>query len=153
MNYEVLISEIKNDPLERGYSKMSYGDIVSSLNTKDREKEILHTISGEILLRWLASKGKLIVVEQLKTDEDPLKQNLALVVDKLLNRSGTAIDIREATDKSLLDYAVSIGVLSTDERTELDALFSSVSLISRAEELGLPVVGDGHVKSARELIS
>jgi len=144
MDFDILCREL----CDAEYAAMSDSEAADSLNAPSMERIV--DLPGEKLLRWLAGKSKLPILEALKADQDPAKRNLALTVERLLQRAGTAVDLSQPTDQALVDYAVSIGVLSPDEKAELLGLVTE--MVSRATALGLPPVGPHHVSHARSLL-
>ncbi len=147
MNYTVLVAELTDDPLGRGYASKTDQWVAASLNAVDRTaadstrktfRELLRTqgmgVAGDI-------HGKLKVASESNS-------GLALAI-AAANDYGTdgGLDFSDPATVAAIDALVSGGVLTTQEGDALKALGQKT--VSRADELGLGVVTDGHIGSAR----
>ena len=130
MNYEILVPEVRDDPLQRGYAAKSHQEVADDLNTEYRER-LLQTMSGDELFCHtdIAEFGGL-TMEQ--------KQLWVSFCGR------TAVDPSKAANVSFVtwlfgDESMTVTALNTARRED----------ISRAFELGLGAVSAGHVESAR----
>lgn len=131
MNYTVLIDELTNDPLARGYAGMTDQEVVDSLLTKNRPTQRTVIPSYEIF--------DAIVPDEWAALSSQEKQRIQTILSMgNVNIKGT--NTRDSFLRAFLP--------GTTTRTNLAALQVGPN-ISRAEELGISDVGDGHVASAR----
>lgn len=145
--YEVLIAELTDDPLGRGYAGMTDQEAAQSLNGIDRIVADPSRKTFRELLRVQGMTVAGVIYGKLKA---------AAVVD-----DGVALALAAAGDYSPdggLDFSDPAAVAGIDALeaqqaltdTEADALKAlGEKRVSRAEELGLGTVTDGHVGSAR----
>lgn len=132
MNIAALATELTTDPLGRGYAAMSDVQAAASLNTRNRtgpDRGIIPSyelINATVPAEW----------NSLSATEKQRYQTIT---------GAGSVDIQNANVRAALAAMFGAG---TTTRTNMVALQSGVS-ISRADELGLGVVGDGHVASAR----
>jgi hypothetical protein len=128
MDYAALYSEITTDPLGKGYASMAKEQIAESLNaetrTRNRERmEPTEIINAVVLAEWAAvPAGKQQTIWNLlhMGALNPFGIEATLFVD--------AFGANSATIQALAK--------------------SRVQAISRAQELGLPVVAVGHIPEA-----
>lgn len=131
MDYTILTNELTNDPLARGYAGMTDQEVVDSLLTKNRPTERTVVPSYEIFDAIVPAEWAALTSQE--------KQRVQTIL------AMGSINIKGSnTRQSFLD-AFAPG---TTTRTNLAALQVGPN-ISRAEELGISDVGDGHVASAR----
>lgn len=147
-NIAILKSEIEGDPLGRGYSGMNDAAVAVDINTAYRTKK--EPISSAELLAWSASDSRLQNIKNAAENgaTDDLK-SLAQAAYLIVTRDGTTLDLNLADRVAMLDALVAASVLTSDDRTSLDAL-ATVS-ISRAAELKIGQVRAGTVQQARSL--
>ena len=131
MDLMALSSELTVDPLARGYSGMTYAEIVTSLNTKNRTR-VLDTLSS-------AQIYEAIVPSEFQALTD---------AQRLLIRDvfglGNSVQVGPSTNAR----SVLVGILGggSDSITALAALLEET--ISRATELGLGIVTEGDIIKA-----
>ena len=120
--------------------------VAVDINSTYRSKK--EPISSAELLAWSASDGRLQSIKNAAENgaTDDLK-SLSQAAYLIVTRDGTTLDLNLADRVAMLDSLVAAGVLSSDDRTSLDAL-ATVS-ISRAEELAIGQVRAGDVIQAR----
>lgn len=76
---------------------------------------------------------------------------LAVILPTLEDTAeGCGIDLANANARVFLDGLVAAEVLTAEEAAAVKGM--AETQISRAAQLGLGIVGDGHVRSAREMI-
>jgi len=131
MNYSLLKDEIVNDPLGRGYAALDDVGVAGDLNMvyrmRDRETMTIREISNEFVkTEWdaLAGGQKDDVLDVLSQEE--------------INPFGIWVDM-------FVEY------FGNGSQTITNLAAARVEQISRAAELGLPIVYEGHVASARNL--
>ena len=127
---EILITEITEDPLTRGYSVMSDIEVADDLNTVYRTKTA-QFLSGSDIFNETDAAEYGVLTDAQKSSWDAL-----CGIDSIDTSSGVAKS-REAE----------LFGAGTDTRANLQAL--SISDVSRATELGLPIVYEGNVQEAR----
>lgn len=134
MDIAVLATELTTDPLGRGYAGMSDAQAAASLNTANRDgpdRDVIPSyelINATVPAEWAA----------LSAAEKQRYQTIT---------GAGMVDISNTNVRSSLAAMFTAG---TTTRTNMLALRAGPQ-ISRATELGLGVVGDGHVASARAL--
>lgn len=144
MNYEVLKEEIINDPLSRGYSGMTDNEVFISLTTKDRPVRVLvplwqikkHAIENGY---WFTLKSTAV--------EHPGYIAAASAVEYISDGRFENIDMDLTSTQTMLGGLVATSLLSQDFADELDALADSLQ--SRANELGLTDLSNGHITMVR----
>lgn len=145
--YQTLTNELAN-PV---YAGMTDLEAVNKLNTKD-------VPARQLVPLWMVKKhaienGYWIAIKAAATShESPTVQAAAtLTLDYVEDKRFDNLDLDLSSTQSLLAALVSGGVITQTNADELDAMADT--FISKADELGLGVVGDGHVLSARELLA
>lgn len=133
MQYAILREEISNDPLGRGYSTMSDGEVANDLNTNMRSYERKAVSAVEVFEAVAPSEWDGL------TDSD--KQNVRECLRLLGN-----LDI--STGTNLHDILWNTFGSGTTTRSNLEDLINDTR--SRARELGLSKVYKHHVKHARK---
>lgn len=138
MNYATLVSELRDDPLARGYAGLTDAECAASLNAQDRlgpkrdltRREILESvpIAEFAAFRAAVSAGN----------------ESAVVLDYYLSAEGSVALADNSNGEEVL-----LAAFGADRLALLRGLASTTT--SRAAELALEVVGDGHVRSAREM--
>lgn len=134
MDIAALAAELTNDPLGRGYSGMSNAQAAASLNTVNitgPERDIIEAyelIDATVPAEWAS----------LSAAEKQRYQTIT---------GAGRVNIKNANTRSSL---ASIFGAGTTTRANMLALQAGPQ-ISRATQLGLGTVGDGHVASARAL--
>ena len=124
-----LKDEITNDPLARGYAGMTDEQVATSLNTADRSRN-LTSISGSVI------KAKIVDAEYDALTAGKKSELLSLLARDDLDPWGFDANVI----KNVFGNASATLAALAGERTES---------ISRAEELGLGTVFQGHVEGAR----
>jgi hypothetical protein len=156
MNLTTLATELTNDPLARGYSGMTAAQAAASLNTANRPSATTVLIPSAELLAWSgggASDDPAVkcryerIQEAAGSHASNVVRGACLAALGMIERDDTGLDLSKSDRVGMLDALVSGGVLTAGEKTEVVAM--GTPLISRAQELGLGTIGDGHVKSAR----
>jgi hypothetical protein len=127
---------------------MNDAAVAVDINTAYRTKK--EPISSAELLAWSASDSRLQNIKNAAENgaTDDLK-SLAQAAYLIVTRDGTTLDLNLADRVAMLDALVAASVLTSDDRTSLDAL-ATVS-ISRAAELKIGQVRAGTVQQARSL--
>lgn len=132
MDIAALQTELTTDPLGRGYSGMTDSQAANSLNTANRDGPDREIVSSHELFEAIvpAEWGSLSAAE---------KQRVQTIL------AMGQVNLKGANTRANLATAFGAG---TTTRSNLQALQAGPK-ISRAIELGLGTVGDGHVASAR----
>lgn len=134
MDFETLKNEITNDTLARGYSAMSNAEVANSLNLNSDRTIDRTSITGDEAFST--------------TDQTEFANNLTNEKRQLwLAFCGReSIDPFGASNVEFVQYIFGSGSATV---SALSAL--RVSQASRAEELGLGLVKEGHVEYARAI--
>lgn len=140
MNYAVLSAEISTDPLERGYAAMSDQQVADSLNTADREvaDPTQYTVR-EYFRRYGLDEAMVAAIKAA-----------APTVGEIVTDFGGDGGLDFSTDltRTAIDQLQVGAVLTETQAANLKALGRQA--VSRATELGIVAVTDGHVGSARQ---
>lgn len=152
MDYPKLITELKTDPQGRNYAAMSDSQVAADLNLP---RISIPDASSYVTIRSILDAfpspddsaaflaGMRTVAATNATVDEAMK---------LLSPSQGGLPLGNAQVRAMLDSLATANVITTDAATRVKSL--GEKLISRGEELSLgDPVGDGHVKSARELIA
>lgn len=139
----ILSDELTNDPLGRGYSGMTDAEAAAALNAADRPS--VRPVSNKKYLKWLAGTRRKKIADAAAVHSSATVQGLAQMALDMILRAD--VDYVRGDHEAMLDGLVAGGVLDADDKGALDDLADIQ--ISRAEELGLSLVGDQHVKRAR----
>jgi len=135
MDYTVLVPEVRDDPLGRGYAGMTDAEVVADMNTAYRQS-VADTLTASQVY-------EATVVSEFQALSDALK----VYVRDILGLGG---DI--AVGPSSKARAVLIGAFGVGSTTITALAAALVTSITRAAELELGSVSSGHIKSAREQI-
>ncbi len=131
MDLAILRAELQNDPLARNYAGMSDQAAADSLNAADRPTQRDTVASHEIFEAIAPAEWAALTAQE--------KQRVQTILGM-----GT-VNLRGTNTRASLAAAFGAG---TATRTALQALQAGPPQ-SRAAELGIGRVGDGHVHSAR----
>lgn len=151
MNLKKLSDEIKNDPLNRGYSTMTNQQIADDLNTEYRELNVL--VSSRKLLIWAGDNSRLKKIDEARVDSGVSNsiQNICEVAMRLIEREDVSYDPSDSYHTNLLNSLVSSGVINQSDADSLNNM--GIKYESRAKELGLlgasNEVGPAHVSKVR----
>lgn len=147
--YTILVPELQADPEQIGYASLSHADAAAALNARTRTKP-RDCPMGE-LCGWLIQTGVIDTCEEKQNDSEQSAETrgLARKVTRIFgNPHLSVIDPTSLT-------AVAGGLAQAqiiDETLYAQALALASEPCSRADQLGLPEVGVGHIESAREMI-
>ena len=130
---DILRAELDADPLNRGYAGMNNSQIANSLNTANRT--LWKTITS-------ADVFEAIDIAEYAALTDPQKDVVRLVLGL-----GGRIDTAPG---SKLRTAI-LGTFGNPSNTLTALVAQAARTVSRAEELGIPVVGEGTVAQAKAL--
>ena len=149
--YDVLIAELRNDPLGRGYAAMTDDEVAASLN------EPRYSVPTTRFITWRAIAAVLDDDEYaaVKAALNQLAQASPKVADMIPflsqatgdDGTGGGIDFGNAGVRAMIQALPGV---SEAAKGKLLALGERPA--SRAEILGLPEVYPGHVESARNMI-
>lgn len=131
---DILITELTTDPLTVGYSGMTDEQVATSLNNAGTGRTLpVDTLSAATLY------------EAIDTAEfDALSADQKTAIDRILSLGDAVILTPASKARAVLVAAFGAGTASRD------AIIVEVTrAVSRAEELGLPVVRVGDVQRAR----
>lgn len=130
MDIDILKTEITGDPLGRGYSGMNDLEVATDLNTEYRTK-MRSIVAGSEIFNITDDTEYAALTDAQKSSWDAL-----CAIDSINTSSGVA----KARESELFGPG-------TTTRDNMAALKSPAA--SRAAELGLSIVYEGHVQEAR----
>jgi hypothetical protein len=139
--YDVLVPELRDDPLGRGYSAMTDEEVADSLQAVDRPPLLAPLWQIEA---YLLANGKWKAISQGTSDA-------AIAASRYVQSTRVDnLDIDDTGAQMVLSSLVTEGLLTAADKTAIEAL--AVATQSRAAELGIPEVQVGNVTSARAMI-
>ena len=146
--FTILKEEIDGDPLGRGYDSMTNAEVTISLNTVDRTR--LETLSMQELREWTAENARGFNIMSGITNVALTDQvrNLCYVADKLIGTDDGQLSPGNALHVDMINDLVAANVISNADRTAL--VTKATKNLSRATELGIGQVKEGHVQEARK---
>ena len=146
--FTILKEEIDSDPLGRGYDSMTNAEVTISLNTVNRTR--LETLSMQELREWTAENARGFNIMSGITNVALTDQvrNLCYVADKLIGTDDGQFSPGNALYVDMINNLVAANVISNADRTAL--VTKATKSLSRATELGIGQVKEGHVQEARK---
>lgn len=146
--FTILKEEIDGDPIGRGYASMTNAEVTISLNTVDRTR--LETLSMQELREWTAENARGFNIMSGITNVALTDQvrNLCYVADKLIGTDDGQLSPGNALHVDMINDLVAASVISNADRTAL--VTKATKSLSRATELGIGQVKEGHVQEARK---
>lgn len=130
---QALYTEVKTDPLARGYAGMTAQQVADSLNTADRTR--YRVLTAADLNAWAAG-GPMMKIAAAK-DNGLLggeQRSLAWAAWRLLDRDSASVDLNSAEYSGFLAALVTAGIISADDQTALQD--RATETVSRAQEIG-----------------
>lgn len=146
MDFQKLKTELRADPLARGYANMTDAEAAASLNTPDRPMVVETYANAKTLLSHLGATPGAAVLDALETiavSNSAVKWALKFIT------SPEGIDVGNLETRAMLDQLVAATVLSAADVATIKML--AERQISRAEELGLGLVREGDVQTVRAI--
>lgn len=147
--YEILIPELRDDPLARGYAGMTDAERLASLTAPTRSK--LGTMRLGVFNQFLMGAGLLKGIRAGQDHADPTIASICIGL--MLQFQGNAdrqVDPSDPDTIAMIDALIAAGIVINAHKT---AFLAACSVpCSRADELGLSNLGIGHMASAREQI-
>ena len=149
--YAVLIEELRNDPLEIGYSTLSDEDVAKKLNEQAYSVPTTRFITWRAIAAVLDDDEYAAVKDALNqlAQASPKVADMIPFLSQATGDDGTGggIDFGNAGVRAMIQALPGV---SEAAKGKLLALGERPA--SRAEILGLPQVYPGHVESARNMI-
>lgn len=138
MNYGVLLKEINEDPLGVGYTSMNAYQIRDSLNGKNRAS--YKVLSSNDLLKWSGINGRYVKIKNASenTNLSDEIRSAAYTAVVMVDRDNTIFDYNDTNSQNIFKILVDNDIISEEDKNDL--LSSLTENISRACELGLPVL-------------
>lgn len=153
MNYEILKAELNGGhPSTGAYSKNDQ-EAADQLNIKNINR--FKPIESATLLAWAAgtTPGEKPRIRKLRVaaETNPLDtlRGIAEAAVLMIERDSTTFDLNLPDRGAMLDALVQGNVLSAGDKDSIELL--ATEQISRATELGLPVIRPGEVAMARSM--
>lgn len=145
MDYQRLVAEIRDDPAGIGYTALSDQHAADAINAVTQ-------LARQLVPLWqikkrLVETGALLAIQTAAATESPIQAAAKLTIEYIDDRRFENLDMDLASTKAMVGALVAGGVVSADLAAELDGMATTAT--SRAAILGLGVVGDGHILSAR----
>ena len=154
MDLSSLKAELDDDPLGLGYAEMTEAQRIASLNARTRS--VNRVLPSSELLAWSGINGRISKLRKAAEGEAPYTllsddvRAVAIAAYKLVSRPDTSFDKTAEGRAAMLDALVAAGVFTADDRADL--LARTVTLVSRAQELGLPEIGIGYIRTCGSTI-
>ena len=156
--YTVLVPEVRDDPLGRGYSGMTDAEAAADLNTPSQTVVVSRRCDERVIIAEFepsatAADAFLDKLQLVAEDAGFAAHGLVAKVLKWLNvpvESGGGFDFGHPRTQAIAPALVGQQGITEAEVAALLALANETQ--SRAQQLGLGTVSSGHVKSAREQI-
>ncbi len=146
MDYARLKAEITSDPLARGYSGMTDAQVAASLNTVDREVD--QPVNLRDLIVYLLKNGKWLGIKsEAASNALGVQKECEAFMVIMDNPNFDDLDLTDAGVQAMLGSIKTVGLLDAADQAAILAMGKKA--VSRAEELGLPIIREGHVQSVR----
>lgn len=151
MDYAILSAELTTDPLGRGYAEMSDQQAADSLNAVDRVRnKTPHKAPLWAIKQLCLESGVWFALKAAAAAASPIQAAAATAVELVEDRRFENLDLDNESAQAMLAALVAGGVAT---QAQVDAIYAlGTEACSRAAELDLEPVGDGHVKSVREML-
>lgn len=147
MRYSILTAELADDPLGIGYSSMTDAEAAERLNVADRQVVKSCRSTWRDLMARLGPESAAAIKAKIEAAAET-DAGLALALDMLGHYGeGGGLDFGHEHTRNTIDALAADGVLTAEEADAVRAMAERT--VSRAEELGLPLVRPGHVQKAR----
>jgi len=141
MNYTVLCDEISTDPLGCGYATMSNADVAQALNEPNREVPD----STRYTVREYLNRFGLEGVDEMRANVEAASRT---AMEALTDYGGEGgLDFSHPKTREAIDGLQKAKAITADQADKWKSL--GVKTVSRAVELGIGTVTDGHVGSAK----
>jgi len=146
MNIEKLRKELADDPLKFNYANLPIQDIADKLNEKTRTRVVEFRVTELGILNAFAdpTDGEAVL---LKLEAEATGNTMLARALRWMQPGGAGLDIGNNATRLMLDGLHAKSVIDAGELATVKAL--AEESISRAEELGLGVVRDGHIMEAQ----
>lgn len=147
MKFNILKTEINEDPLVRGYSGMSNQEIANSLN----EENI--PVQGSVpISKLIKASAKNDLIYKLKQGAESGDKDKRRLCDAALTIfTSPHISVLDVTDPEVDGMLAALVFLSIVTQEEVNEIKSyGVVNVSRASQLGLGKIKLGYVQKARE---
>ena len=148
--YETLCEELKTDPLQLGYALMSDAEVAEVLNKRMRTRPVmrfcnLRTVAAVLDdVEYTTVKAVLATAAQYSERVKDMLHFLSLPCDEQGSTGG--LDFGHPATRAFIQS------LPISESVKQKLLALGEQRCSRAEELGLGTVTEGHVQSARKML-
>lgn len=150
-NIDILREEIMTDPLSKNYEAMADSEVADSLNMADRPGK--KPVAATDVRLYILLNGLFPGIQNLAANgQDPTQRGTAItILQTIAPNSFDTIRMNlpnvHGAVSQMLQTMVDAGVMTMQHRTDMLALGDT--LISRAQELGLPPVHHLDVAEAR----
>ena len=151
LDYDILIAELRDDPLGRGYAEMTDEAAAAKLNAVDVTVPYSRRVTIRDMLADLGATETAETLKALHAADDP-NGLLSLAIEMLGEYGdGGGLDIGHPNTRATIDQLEAAGVLTADQAAAIKGLAEHA--ISRAEQLDLPPLDPAHIGSARKLMN
>lgn len=150
-NIDILREEIMTDPLSKNYEAMADSEVADSLNMADRPGK--KPVAATDVRLYILLNGLFPGIQNLAANgQDPTQRGTAItILQTIAPNSFDTIRMNlpnvHGAVSQMLQTMVDAGVMTAQHRTDMLALGDT--LISRAQELGIPTVHHLDVAEAR----
>jgi hypothetical protein len=131
MSYPDLADEVTLDPLGRGYSNMSPQEVAQDLQTAYRPRQT--EVASDTLLAIAAQENAITTLENDAADDTSDTQDKSKAALRMIERSGTGINLASPTDEGLVDALMNGPLSGTSVKPKIAA--AGEQDITRAQEL------------------
>jgi len=131
MPYPDLADEVNLDPLGRDYANMSPQGVAQDLQTAYRTRQT--EVASDTLLAIAAKENAITMLENDAADDTSETQDKSKAALRIIDRSGTGINLASSTDEDLVDALMAGPLSTTSVKTKISAVGQQD--ITRAQEL------------------
>jgi hypothetical protein len=150
MDYEKLVAELASDPVGMGYASMTDAQVSAAIAASTRPTRKLVPL-WEVKKRLIETGAWLAIVQYASSGENAqVKEVAALTCAYIDDTRFDNLDVDLPSTQQMLGVLQQAGLITAQMASEIDALADTWT--TRAAQLGLGSVGDGHVHSAREMM-
>jgi hypothetical protein len=147
VDYSILKTELTTDPLGRGYATMSDAEIAASLNAADRTIVKLCMVQYRTMMADIGVDATRAIMTAMAA-AGQTDTVVALVDLWLKDPKSEGVDMGHANTREVIDDLVTAGSITSAQAAAVKAMAEDT--VSRATELGMPVILPGYIAKARK---
>jgi hypothetical protein len=150
--YTTLTDEIENDPLGIGYKHgngvWKANSVILGLLTDTAHGDKHIKLSAQEIVSWMGDNGTFeAMCDDAKEAETTPSRSASMAIQALLNHPEALIDFSLVDVRSLFVSLKTNGIMTTGQHQSFMGLYQKP--MSRAEELGVGGVQEGHIAQIR----